>query len=150
MATSISGKSDSGADGADASELIELKAGVSGVRSVQVALMEMAYALARQPKRRGVLVLTHASVGIQRLRDEWQRAASVLRPELLNRLSICVDQGERFVGIPRDPDVRDQEGPFESHRDGSAARRRRGRPAATPLSWFSRFYCTIGSPTDDR
>ena len=105
MATSNSDKSDNGADAQRASKLIEVKAGVSGLRSVQAALMQMAYALARQPKRRGVLVLTDVSVGVQRLRDEWQRAASVLRPDLLSRLSICVDQGDRFVGIPRDPDV---------------------------------------------
>src|SRR5438094_6674511 len=32
--------------------------------------------------------------------------AEVLRPDRSNRLSICVNQGERFVGIPRDPDMR--------------------------------------------
>jgi hypothetical protein len=99
----ISDERDQWRDAVAAGKLIEVKAGVTGLRSVQVALMQMAYALARQPKRRGVLVLTHSSVGLQRLRDEWQRAASVLRPDILKRLSICVDQGERFVGIPRDP-----------------------------------------------
>ena len=105
MAASIPARSDNRANAADASELIEVKSGVSGVRSIQVALLGMAYTLARQPKRQGILVLTHASVGLQRLRDEWQRAATVLRSDVLSRLSICVDQGERLVGIPRDPDT---------------------------------------------
>ena len=83
MATSSSDRSDGGPDALNARELIEVKAGVSGIRSVQVALMQMAFEIARQPKRRGVLVLIHASVGIQRLRDEWRRAASVLRPDIL-------------------------------------------------------------------
>jgi hypothetical protein len=106
MATSDKSGNQTGAG--DSSEMVEIQSGVSGLRGVQVALLQMAYALARQPKRRGVLVLTHASVGLQRLRDEWQRVASVLRPEVLKRLTICVDQGERLVGIPRDPDAETQ------------------------------------------
>jgi hypothetical protein len=102
-------RNDKGRDAAVGDRLIDVKAGVSGLRSVQVGLMQMAYALARQPKRRGFLVLTDVSVGLERLRDEWQRAASVLRPDLLSRLSICIDQGDRFVGIPRELDVQTQQ-----------------------------------------
>jgi hypothetical protein len=91
---------------ADGGDLVEVKSGVSGLRSVQVGLMEMAYALAREPKRRGILVLTDVSVGLDRLRGEWERAASVLRADVLNRLKICVEEGDRFVGIPHDLDAR--------------------------------------------
>lgn len=70
--------------------------------------MQMAYALARQPKGRGVLVLTEVTVGLQRLRKEWERAVSVLRPDVLKRLIICVDQEGRLIGIPRDPDAQTQ------------------------------------------
>ncbi len=70
--------------------------------------MQMAYTLARQPKGRGVLVLTDVTVSLQRLRKEWERAGSVLRPDILKRLSICIDQEGRLIGIPRDPDAQTQ------------------------------------------
>ena len=149
MTTSIPDKSDSGAVAADARELIEVKAAVSGVRSVQVALMEMAYALARQPKRRGVLVLTHSSVGLQRLRDEWQRAASVLRPDVLKRLSMCVDQGDRFVGIPRDPDVQTQRllsQLIARERGPKGARTSRGDAPFVVLKILLHHWLTDGRP----
>jgi hypothetical protein len=108
VATSASDQSSQQGSASDAGYVIEVKDGVSGLRSVQVGLMQMAYALARQPKRRGILLLRDVSVSLQRLREEWGRAASVLRPDLLHRLSIGVDQGGQFVGIPRDPDARAQ------------------------------------------
>jgi hypothetical protein len=88
--------------------LIEIKAGISGLRSVRVGLMQLAYALSTRPKQRGFFVLTDSSVTVPRLRQEWERIAAVLRPNVSSRLTLCVAQGDRFIGIPKDPDSQTQ------------------------------------------
>jgi hypothetical protein len=47
-------------------------------------------------------------VTIERLREHWQSLVSIVRPDLRDRLSLCVGQGEHFIGIPHDPDIRTQ------------------------------------------
>jgi len=56
--------------------LIEIEAGISGLRSVRVGLMRLAYALSTRTKRRGFFVLTDSSVTVPRLREEWERLAA--------------------------------------------------------------------------
>jgi hypothetical protein len=42
------------------------------------------------------------------LRDEWERATTILRDNVLRRLTICLQHEDRITGIPRDPDVETQ------------------------------------------
>lgn len=94
-----------GVDAVVGHRLIEVKLGVAALRSVKEGLMQLAYALAENPDHEGYLVLADASVTLQSLQKEWRRAASVLRPQLLNRLTLCVGDADQFTGIPRNPDA---------------------------------------------
>src|SRR5712692_10133763 len=71
-------------------QLFEVKRGVSALRSVRVSLMHLAGVLARHPGFDALLVLPDARVTRARLEEEWALAATVLRPELAKRISICV------------------------------------------------------------
>jgi len=88
--------------------LIEVKAGATALRSVRLGLMQLAYATAARPGAKGFLVLPDVAVTRERLQREWQLAASVLQPGLLDRLSLCIGDEKHFVGIPRDPDAETQ------------------------------------------
>ena len=66
--------------------------------------MELAYSMAARPGQKGILVLPDVAVTPKRLEDELGRVSAVLRPELAKRLMICAGEGERLVGIPKDPD----------------------------------------------
>jgi hypothetical protein len=88
--------------------LIEVKIGAAALRSVRNGLMQLAYAMTDQPTFEGFLVLPDAAITLDRLRQEWQLAASILRPDILNRLHLCIAENERFVGIPREPDPETQ------------------------------------------
>jgi hypothetical protein len=97
-----------GADAEIGHRLISVNAGVAALRTVRVGLMQLAYAVAKRPGSVGLLVLPDVSVTTERLRDEWQLASSVLRPEVLNRMSICIGEGANWIGIPNDPDAETQ------------------------------------------
>ena len=88
--------------------LIEVKVGVTDLRNVRMGLLHLAYVLGQRPGFEGFLVLPNAKVTRKRLEEEWQLAASVLRPDLLDLLSLCISDGDHFVGIPRDPDLETQ------------------------------------------
>ncbi len=92
------------ADAIVGKRFVLVKGGASALRSIRSALMELAYELARFPDREAYLVLPDVKVTESRLRQEWELAKSVLQPDLLARLSICVEEGGRYVGIPRNPD----------------------------------------------
>lgn len=95
-------------DGFDAelgNRLIAVKRGIAALRNVRGGLLELAYAVAERPGTTGVLVLPDVSVTPRRLQDEWMRASSVFRPDVLGRLSICMGAGEKWVGIPNDLDA---------------------------------------------
>ena len=77
-------------DGFDAelgNRLIAVKRGIAALRNVRGGLLELAYAVAERPGTTGVLVLPDVSVTPRRLQDEWMRASSVFRPDVLGRLS---------------------------------------------------------------
>jgi hypothetical protein len=88
--------------------LIEVKWGVAGLRNIRAGLMQLAYALTERPKSEAYLVLPEVAVTRERLDQEWEFAASVLRPDLLARIRLCIMDGDRFVGIPLDPDPETQ------------------------------------------
>jgi hypothetical protein len=67
--------------------------------------MQVAYYVAEDPSARGYVVLADSSITKERLRNEWERAATILRADVLNRLTICLLSDEHITGIPHDPDV---------------------------------------------
>lgn len=73
-------------------------------RRLRTALMEMArIASGGTARRRVVLVLEEPHITESRLRDEWEGAASVIRPELFARLSLAIHQSGEWTGIPSPP-----------------------------------------------
>jgi hypothetical protein len=85
--------------------LIEVKFGVDALRTIRTSLMQVAYPLSEDPVSEGFVVLVDSPITLERLRDEWERAATVLREDVLRRLTICLQQEGRFTGIPHDPDA---------------------------------------------
>jgi hypothetical protein len=85
--------------------LIEVKIGAAGVRGVRMGLMQLAYALAKRPGSEGILVLSDPVITEERLRKEWERAANVLRSEVMNRLILCTEKQGRVSGITRSIDL---------------------------------------------
>jgi hypothetical protein len=104
----ISERGDFGVDAVIGDKFFQVKVGVSGLRSVREGFMPLAYWVGKELKSKGFLVLPDASVTIERLREHWQRLVSIVRPDLRDRLSLCVGQGDHFIGIPHDPDIRTQ------------------------------------------
>ena len=84
--------------------LIEVKTGVFGLLAVRDGLIQLARAIAERDDSRGYLVLSGASIKPDSVRHEWERTTSVLRPDLVERLHICVHRRDGFTGIPDDVD----------------------------------------------
>ncbi len=142
-------RSDYKADAVVGNRLIEVKTGVSALRSIRTDLMQLAYATARLPKVEAFLVLPHVTVTRERLEEEWRLAASVLRPELLGRISLCLVDQDRFIGIPRDPSPATQRVIArvlgESHpRTGASSSR--GDAAFVVLKILLHHWLTDGKP----
>ena len=66
--------------------------------------MQLAYQLAKNSYLEGFLVLLDVEVTRARLDAEWQSISSILQKDILSRLTICIEMGNRLIGIPRDPD----------------------------------------------
>ena len=85
--------------------LFEVKFGVDALRTVRTSLMQVAYFVGQDPATRGYVVLADSAISEDRLRQEWERAAAILLPGVLRRLTICLHSPERTIGIPNDPDA---------------------------------------------
>ncbi|MEI7946512.1 MAG: hypothetical protein WCJ02_07440 [bacterium] len=88
--------------------LVEVKFGVDALRTLRTSLMQVAYPVSENPATHGYVVLADSPIAESRVRDEWSRAATVLRSDVLNRLTICLQERGRFIGIPHDPDAETQ------------------------------------------
>ncbi|MGH9657510.1 MAG: hypothetical protein ACRD96_03140, partial [Bryobacteraceae bacterium] len=80
-----------------------MKFAVDALRTIRTSLMQLAYEIAKPPGPAGFLVLVDSAVTEKTLRDEWQRTVAILRPEILDRLTVCLAQAGRYLGIPHDP-----------------------------------------------
>lgn len=85
--------------------LIEVKFAVDALRTLRTSLMQVAYAVGEDPLTSGYVVLVDSPISEDRLRREWERAAAILRPEVLHRLTVCLHSPDRIIGIPHDPDA---------------------------------------------
>src|SRR5947207_8417715 len=84
--------------------LAEVKFSVDALRTVRTALIQLAYALEGHPRAKAYLVLVNPSITEVRLREEWEKSGSVLRPEFLERISLCILSSDgQFRGLPNDP-----------------------------------------------
>lgn len=88
--------------------VIEVKFGIDSLRTLRTSLIQVAFRLGEEPAALGFVVLPDSSLTAERLREEWNLAAAVLRRGVLARLSICLFSKGRFTGIPRDPDAATQ------------------------------------------
>lgn len=129
--------------------LIEVKSGLTAVRHLRAALIQLAYAIAARPGFEGILVLTDTRVTRARLEREWELAASVLRPGILERLSLCIGDRAPFAGIPRDPDAATERavaGVLARARTTGGGRPTRGDAPFVVLKVLLLHHLTSGEP----
>jgi hypothetical protein len=79
--------------------VIEVKSDPHSFRNLRSGLLQLAYYLADQPGRRGLLLLGDPRISDVALREEWRLAERTLRPELLERLTVAVKRGEEIVVV---------------------------------------------------
>jgi hypothetical protein len=84
---------------------IDVKFRVDALRTIRASLMQVAYAVGASPHHQGYVVLVDAPITAESLREEWKRTATILRDDVLRRLTLCLQHEGRFIGIPRDPDA---------------------------------------------
>lgn len=80
--------------------LIEVKFGIDGIRGVRSSVLQVAFPISANPALQGYVVLADAKISLDRIRDEWQRIAAMLRPKVSERLSLCVLQKGEKTSIP--------------------------------------------------
>lgn len=83
--------------------LIVIKLRADALRTLRTSIMGLAYTLAREPHSVGYLVLAESAITPERVHGEWLRAESVLRTDVLRRLTICLEHDGRYLGFPEDP-----------------------------------------------
>ena len=76
--------------------LIEVKFGVDALRTLRTSLMQVAYPVGEAPALQGYVILVDSPITMERLRDEWKRAATVLREDVLHRLDHLHPNGRSF------------------------------------------------------
>lgn len=112
--------------------LIEVKTGMDSRRALSGALVKLAHLLGEKTRFRAFLVLVDSTITLPRLREEWERASRVLRPEIQKRLHIVLYRSDTIRGVPTDPDPKMQRilGEVVSREQGVASPLRRPRKAA--------------------
>ncbi len=92
------------ADAVTNDTIFEVKVEAKDARRLRTALMDLARVAAVDKVRRVLLVLEEPIITESRLKEEWNGAASVLRPELFARLSMVIHRSGNWTGIPVPPD----------------------------------------------
>ena len=87
------------ADGLYGDTIIELLSEVRDVRRIRSKFMELAEAVANTPYR-AVLILTKPHVGATRLKTVWEALPKILKPEVLNRLSLVIYGAKETIELP--------------------------------------------------
>jgi hypothetical protein len=83
--------------------IAEIKFSADALRTVRTGLVSLSYALSEHPEAFGYLVLIDPTITESRLREEWNRAQAVLKPDLLARLTVCLSVDGGIRGVPRNP-----------------------------------------------
>src|SRR5687767_7367781 len=79
--------------------VIEVKSDPHSFRNLRSGLLQLAYYLADQPNRRGLLLLGDPRISDVALREEWRLAERTLRSEVLERLTVAVKRGKEIVVV---------------------------------------------------
>ena len=89
----------SGVDAEVGDILIESKIGTASLRNIRAGLLQLAYALAKHPTKKGYLLLSDAGITEPRIQKEWQLATTVLNSDIARRLTIAVNRDGRLGGV---------------------------------------------------
>jgi hypothetical protein len=95
------------ADAVEGDTLYQVLMESRDARRLRAALMEMGRAATSAKVRRVVLVLEEPAITESRLREEWQGAGMVIRPELFKRLALAIRQSGKWSGIPVSPHTKE-------------------------------------------
>jgi len=89
--------------------VVEVKSDPHSFRNLRSGLLQLAYYLADQPKRRGLLLLGDPRISDAALRAEWRLAERTLKSALLERITVAVQRGKEIVVVAGklDPALRD-------------------------------------------
>jgi hypothetical protein len=99
-------------------------------------LLEMAYALAAAPRQGpGALILVDPPITHKRVRQEWELAAAVLRPEIAERVQVWAVRGAAAEQLNGTADPKERARVLEA----AAAERRTGRARARRDAEFATF-----------
>ena len=79
--------------------VVEVKADPHNFRSLRDGLLQLAYYLAEQPGRRGLLLLGNPRITDAALKNEWRLAELTLRKEVLARLSVAAKRGDTVITV---------------------------------------------------
>ncbi len=82
--------------------LIMIRRGADAIRTVRTAILELAYEVASELRISGYLVLEDSGITENRVRAEWERAAAVLKGDILNRLTICLERDGKLLCVPQE------------------------------------------------
>ena len=85
------------------SERVAIHYGMTAVRSLRAALLELVYAAIEHPPATKFLVLVDPGLGAERLAAEWRAASLALRPDALRRVQLITVQDGLYSGFPEDP-----------------------------------------------
>ncbi len=92
---------------ADGRHVLELKLSLQSVRDLSAALIRLASLLGRDVHpTRATLVACLPKMTVQRVREEWERARGLLRPEIATRLGLVALAADGDACIPGDAELR--------------------------------------------
>lgn len=124
--------------------VIEVKSDPHSFRNLRSGLLQLAYYLADQPDRRGVLLLGDPRISDDALRDEWRLAERTLKSDLLERLTVVVKRGGEIIVVAGKLDPALRERAAEMIAQEAQLPETRNRPTADAvflvllLHWFRR------------
>jgi len=79
--------------------IVQVKADSHSFRNLRAGLLELAYSLAEDRGRRGLLLLSNPRITDAALKEEWRLAEQTLRSEVAERLSVVAVRGDDVVEI---------------------------------------------------
>jgi hypothetical protein len=92
------------ADAVKGDTVYEVLVETKDARRLRTTLMDLGRVVSSSEKiRRAVLVLEEPGITDSRLQEEWQGAASVIRPEIFSHLTAVIRQSGKWSGIPGPP-----------------------------------------------
>jgi len=79
---------------------VEIRHGLTSVRELQSAILNLARSASREPDRKAILVLVEPKMTEDRLRHEELEIRQMLKPDLAARLVVLIKRREVYSGLP--------------------------------------------------